>query len=534
VPTSEQTSSRELLVDLSGAPRGRLGLELQRQLRDAIRSGRLRADASLPSTRALAADLGVSRSVVVLAYEQLDAEGYLITRRGAAARVAAVHLPPAAPAPRPAPTPVRPAAVDFRPGTADLASFPRAEWERAVRRSLMALPDAALGYGDSRGLPRLREALADYLGRVRGAIVAPDHLVVVNGLAQGLAVVARLFRQLGIDAVGVEDPGSFHTATQLDANGLVTVGVPVDHDGIDADRLFRQAGDGARSPAAGGPGGSRARPEPRWSAPTWSRAVAPRSIKGPGDSRARPEPAWWAATHSRAVAPRSTGPLRAVLATPAHQFPTGVILGAARRRRLLAWADLVDGFVVEDDYDAEYRYDHQPVATLQGLAPDRVLLGGSTSKTLAPGLRLGWLAVPPRLAAEAARHKHHIDLMTPVLEQAALAELLTSGAYERHIRRNRARYRRRRDRLLELLADHLPEAKVGGEAAGMHLYVETPSVDEAAAVAEAARRGLLVSGIADYRRSPGPAGFVLAYAHLSGDQLRRGVQTLAAAVHARR
>jgi GntR family transcriptional regulator/MocR family aminotransferase len=473
--SSEQTSSRELLVDLSGAPRGGLGLELQRRLRDAIRSGRLRADAALPSTRALAADLGVSRSVVVLAYEQLGAEGYLITRRGAAARVAAVH-PPAAAAPprRHAPEPARPVAVDFRPGTADLASFPRAEWERAIRRSLAELPDAALGYGDSRGLPRLREALADYLGRVRGAIVAPDHLVVVNGLAQGLAVVARLFRRRGIDAVGVEDPGSFHTASQLEVNGLDTVGVPVDRDGVDADRLFRQAA---------------------------------------GDAR-------------HAVA----GPLRAVLATPAHQFPTGVILGAARRRRLLAWADLVDGYVVEDDYDAEYRYDHQPVATLQGLAPDRVLLGGSTSKTLAPGLRLGWLVVPPHLAAEAARHKHHIDLMTPVLEQAAFAELLASGGYERHIRRNRARYRRRRDRLLELLADHLPEATVSGEAAGMHLYVETPTVDEAAVVAEAARRGLLVSGIADYRKAPGPAGFVLAYGHLGPDQLRRGVQMLAGVV----
>ena len=487
----EQTSSRELLVDLAAAPRGQLGLELQRRLRDAIRSGRLRGDAALPSTRALAADLGVSRSVVVLAYEQLAAEGYLLTRRGAAARVAALQpQTPAARASRPAP-PAAPAAVDFRPGTADLASFPRAEWERAVRRSLATLPDAALGYGDSRGLPRLREALADYLGRVRGAIVDPDHLVVVNGLAQGLAVVARLFRGLGIDAVGVEDPGSFNTASQLDANGIGTVGVPVDRDGVDAERLFPWAGPG------GGSGG-----------------LKERSGSPPVNSLPPPRP------------------LRAVLATPAHQFPTGVVLGAARRRRLLAWAELVDGYVVEDDYDAEFRYDHQPVATLQGLAPGRVLLGGSTSKTLAPGLRLGWLAVPPHLAAEAARHKRHIDLMAPVIDQAAFAELLASGAYERHVRRNRARYRRRRDRLLELLAEHLPEATVGGAAAGMHLYVETPFLDEAAVAAEAARRGLAVSGIGDYRRSPGPAGFVLAYGHLGPDRLRRGVRLLAAAIQA--
>jgi len=467
---SEQTSSRELLIDLSGAPRGRLGLELQRWLRDAIRQGRLRAGAALPSTRALAADLGISRSVVVLAYEQLAAEGYLITRQGAPARVAAVHLRSGTISKRaPAAARVDAGAVDFRPGTADLGSFPRADWERASRTALASLPDAELGYGDSRGLPRLRETLADYLGRVRGAILDPDDLVVVNGFAQGLAVVARLFRQLGVGAVGVEDPGSRHTAAQLAAHDVAIVDVPVDDDGIDIARL-----------------------------------AAP-----PGP------------------------PLRAVLATPAHQFPTGAVLSADRRRQLLAWADTVDGYLVEDDYDAEYRYDHQPVATVQGLAPDRVLLGGSVSKTLAPGLRLGWLVVPRHLAADAARHKRQIDLMAPVLEQAALAELLASGAYERHIRRNRTRYRQRRDRLLELLATHLPEARVRGEAAGLHLLIDTPTVArEADVVAHAARRGLWLSGVGESRGAPGPAGFVLAYAHLSHDQLRRAVRILAGAIRA--
>ena len=462
---SQQTSSRELLLDLAGTPSGQLGATLQRQMRDAVRSGRLRAGARLPSTRALAVDLGVSRSVVVLAYEQLAAEGYLITRPGAAARVAQVHAAQDA-GRRPAPAEPDPqrAMVDFRPGTADLGSFPRSDWERAYRRALVGLPNRALGYGDSRGLARLREGLADYLGRVRGAVVDPEYLIVVNGFAQGLVVIARLFRELGIAEVGVEDPGSFHTEGQLAAQGLATAGVAVDGEGIDA----------------------------------------------------------------AALAERTGAPLRAVLVTPAHQFPTGVVLGAQRRRQLLAWADRVDGYLIEDDYDAEYRYDHQPVATVQGLAPDRVLLGGSISKTLAPALRLGWLAVPPKLAEAAARHKRQLDLMSPVLEQAALAELLASGAYERHVRRNRARYRRRRDQLLELLTRLVPEAGIGGAAAGLHLLLDLPAgTVEDEVVARAARRGLRVMGLAGYRHAPGAPGLVLSYAHLDHQQLRRGASLLA-------
>jgi GntR family transcriptional regulator/MocR family aminotransferase len=532
---SDRTSSRELLVDLSGVARGRWAAELEHTLRAAIRSGRLRAGVRLPSTRALAADLGVSRGVVVQAFEQLAAEGYLVTRPGAAARVSDVaarvgsgtgvgapaapvgaggvaggrsvgvqspaglpggvsgagalvapvraggvaggrlvgmqppaRLPDGVSGARPLAAPAAGGEVDLRPGSPYLASLPRADWERAVRKALAALTDAELGYGDSRGLPRLREALADYLGRVRGAVVDPADLVVVNGFAQGLVIAARLLAGLGIAAAGVEDPGSIHTTAHLAAQGILPVPVPVDDEGVDLDR----------------------------------------------------------------AGPQAAG-LRALLATPAHQFPTGAVLSPARRLRLVEWAERNDGLVVEDDYDAEYRYDHHPVGALQGMAPDRVVLGGSTSKTLAPGLRLGWLAVPSALAGDAALHKRGIDLMAPVLEQAALAELIVSGNYERHIRRSRSRYRRRRDLVVDLVADRLPEAAVGGTSAGLHLVVETPSIaDEAAVEAEAARRGVLVVGLGAHRHAPGPPGFVLGYGHLSEDQLRRGVTGLAAAVRA--
>ncbi len=472
-PGVDQTSSRQLLVDLTGIARGRWGSELEAGLRTAIRSGRLRSGARLPSTRALAADLGVSRSVVVQAFEQLAAEGYLTTRAGAAARVSdvpavrAVRRPPPGPPHSAAETPGVTTEVDLRPGNPNLAGLPRTEWGRAVRKALTTLTDAELGYGDSRGLPALREAIADYLGRVRGAVVDPDNLIVVNGFAQGLAVAARMLCERGIAAVGVEDPGSVHTSTHLAQQGIATVPVPVDDQGMDIAQLG------------------------------------------------------------------SNPSVRAVLVTPAHQFPTGAVLSPSRRLALVEWAARHDGLVMEDDYDAEYRYDHQPVGTVQGTAPDRVVLGGSVSKTLAPGLRMGWLAVPPALAAEAARHKRAIDLMAPVLEQAALAELITSGNYERHIRRTRAGYKRRRDLVVELITHELPDADVLGTSAGLHLVVSTPSVaDEAAVELEAAHRGVRVIGLGRHGRSPGPPGFVLGYGHLSDDQLRRGVRAFAAAVRA--
>ena len=471
----DQTSSRQLLADISGVPRGRWGSELEAGLRTAIRSGRLRSGARLPSTRALAADLGVSRSVVVQAFEQLAAEGYLTTRAGAVARVSdlgggpAVVRTPTAPYPPRTEAAGTAAQVDLRPGTPNLAGLPRNEWGRAVRKALTTLTDGELGYGDSRGLPSLREAIADYLGRVRGAVVDPDNVVVVNGFAQGLVVAAKILSQLRIDAVGVEDPGSVHTSAHLAQQGIATLPVPVDDQGMD--------------------------------------------IKA-----ARLEP-------DRAP--------RALLVTPAHQFPTGAVLSSSRRLGLIDWVERHDGLVVEDDYDAEYRYDNHAIGTLQGTAPDRVLLGGSTSKTLAPGLRMGWLVAPPSLAADAARHKRDIDLMAPVLEQAALAELITSGNYERHIRRARAGYKRRRDLLVGLLAEELPDAEVRGASAGLHVLVETPAVaDEAAVELEAAQRGVQVIGLGRHRRTPGPAGFVLGYGHLSEDQLYRGLRAFAAAIRA--
>jgi 2-(1,2-epoxy-1,2-dihydrophenyl)acetyl-CoA isomerase len=195
-----------------------------------------------------------------------------------------------------------------------------------------------------------------------------------------------------------------------------------------------------------------------------------------------------------------------VLATPAHQFPTGVVLAPERRAALLDWATHADGLVLEDDYDAEYRYDRAPVGAVQGLAPERVVYAGSVSKTLAPALRLGWLVVPERLIAELARAKAEDDLGTPVLEQLALADFLERGQLDRHLRRTRLTYRRRRDALIEALARHLPDARPSGIAAGLHLVAHLPAGTDEGAVARRPRPRHWAPGPRRASPRPGAAG----------------------------
>jgi GntR family transcriptional regulator / MocR family aminotransferase len=438
--------------------------QLERGLRAAIRQGRLKPGTRLPSSRALASDLGISRGLVVEAYAQLAGEGYLEARRGSGTRVAA-HAG-RAPSPRPAePDPTRSAAprIDFRPGAPDLAGFPRSAWATALRRATMQAPPATLGYPDPRGAAELRSALAAYLGRVRGVDAEAGGIVVTAGFAQGLALLARVLRARCGRAVAVEDPGSPGAVGQLDHAGLEPLPVAVDDQGLCVDRL--------------------------------------------GASGAR-----------------------AVLVTPAHQFPNGVVLSPRRRAELLDWAARRGGLIVEDDYDAEFRYDREPVGALQGLAPDLVVYGGSLSKTLAPALRLGWLAPPRHLLGPLAEAKYDADLGCPTLEQLALADLLSSGAYDRHLRAARARHRRRRDALVRALAEHAPGLRVRGTAAGLHAVVELPpGTDERALVRRAAGAGVGLHGLAGFHLAgPPPApGLVLGYGSLSEAEIAAGVRVLA-------
>ncbi len=458
------TSGPELLVELDRAARRPLRAQLEDALRDAVRSGRLPAHTRLPASRALAADLGVSRRLVVDAYAQLIAEGYLLTRRGAgtfvaeaagAAQAAAVESRRRAPA------------FDFFPGYPDLASFPRRAWLRALRETLRDAPDRAFGYPDARGAPELRRALAGHLRRVRGVAAGPESIVICAGAAQGFALLARA---LGGGRIAVEDPGLPAHRAILAAQGSSLVALAVDGQGARVQELAAASG--------------------------------PRRID-------------------------------AVLVTPAHQSPSGVALAPPRRSALLAWAGETGGVVIEDDYDAEYRFDRAPLGAMQGLAPDRVIYMGTVSKTLAPALRLGWLVLPPRLVDAVVAEKTLADQGCPTIDQLALARLIESGAYDRHLRQARRRYRLRRDALVEAVARHLPGAAVTGLAAGLHAVVRLAHEVDGMELARAARRrsvGVYPLGYSYMEIRPVHDAVVLGYANLSEPAIEEGIRRLSEAL----
>jgi GntR family transcriptional regulator / MocR family aminotransferase len=456
---SGTTSGPELLVELDRAAPEPLHRQLANGLRDAIRTGRLTPSTRLPSTRVLAADLGVSRRLVVDAYSQLAAEGFLLSRHGSGTRVATVDT--ASEPHTDAGEPAKRFDIDFAPGSPDLGSFPRHAWLRALRQGLAEIESHAFGYVAPQGLHTARVAVADYLRRTRGVLADPAHIVLCSGATQAIALLASA---LSDRTVAMEDPGFWLHRMVLQHNGIDPVPVPVDDDGLDVDAL---------------------------------------------------------------VASGAT----AVLATPAHQSPTGVVLSAARRTALVQWAR-ADHLVIEDDYDAEYRYDRAPVGALQGIAPDRVVYVGSTSKTLAPGLRIGWMVLPANLVGPVTLSKGLADTGSSVMDQIAFAKLLASGGYDRHLRQMRRRYLTRRNALLRALARYLPEATVLGAAAGVHLTVRFPDgLPIGELVDRAARMRVHVEPLAPcYAESASaPPGLMLGYANLTESQIETGVQALARA-----
>jgi len=434
--------------------------QIETSVREAIRDGRLPRGSSLPPSRVLAADLGVSRGVVVEAYQQLAAEGYLASRVGGYTQVAAgpapqATEPPLTRGPKPA--------IDLSYGRADVSSFPRAAWLRAIRAALAYAPNDVFGYLTGRGVPQLRTALADYLNRVRGTLAGPDRMVICTGYAQGVTLLIGVLAAAGAKRLALEDPSSRDDALPAArAAGLDVVGIPVDGDGIRVDLL--------------------------------------------GDSGAD-----------------------AVILTPSHQWPTGSVLSARNRAAVIGWATERGAIIIEDDYDAEYRYDRAPVGALQGLAPDRVVYAGSASKTLAPGLRLGWFVMPAHLTEAMAAAKIAADRGSPALEQLAFADFVTRGEFDRHLRRMRPVYRRRRDALLAALARYLPWLQPVGASAGLHLVTWLPPhLDEAAVVSAARRAGVGLDAVGPYRiTNPGPGGLIFGYATVNEQAIAEGIARLA-------
>jgi GntR family transcriptional regulator/MocR family aminotransferase len=472
----------DLHLDLAAGPGRSLRARLEYALREAVRSGRLAPETRLPSTRELCGQLGVSRGVVVDAYAQLAAEGYLRTRRGGGTTVA----PAAAAELRPAPAPVRPPPLryDMSPYRPALSELPRRALAGSVARVLREAPDQRFDLPDPAGVVELRTALASYLGRVRGVRASAEQIVITTGTRHGAGLAWRALATRGARRVGVEDPGWDGMPETALAAGLEPVPVPVDAHGLVVESLDAAPLDAASLDAA-----------PLDAAPL-------------------------------DAAKLDAEPLDAVAVAPAHQYPTGGVLSAERRRALLGWARDRRAFVIEDDFDAEYRYDHQPIGSLQGLAPEHVIYTGSTSKTMAPSLRLGWLVVPMALVEPILRIQQVAGTIPSPIFQLAFADVVARGELDRHLRRQRRRYRRRRDALLAALAAALPALAVTGAAAGLYVVLELPDhLDEAAVLAAARARGIALEG----RGGGGPA-LVIGYAGLNAEATAPAVAALAGAI----
>jgi GntR family transcriptional regulator / MocR family aminotransferase len=452
--------SPELLVRLDRSAREPLRAQLEASLREAIRGGRLGAGERLPSSRVLARELGVSRGMVQDCYGQLLAEGYLTSHTGSATRVAGISGPgggpgnqplagpalvsPAPPSP-PRHPPLPPLIADFVHGIPDLSSFPRTDWAWAIKQACTQAASADLGYGDPRGSSILREVLAGYLRRVRAAAASPARMIISTGYGQGINLVLRaLARQDGMTRVAFEDPGYGSAQADETVRAAVAMGIQVSYVPVDEQGLV--------------------------------------------------------------VSELAASGAQAVVVTPAHQSPTGVVLSPARRHALTDWARRGGGYVIEDDYDSEFRYDKEPVGTLQGLAPDQVFLLGTASKALAPAVRLGWVHAPAPLASAVAAEKEMSDRGSCMLDQLALATLLTTGRYDRHLRRMRTVYAARRTALTDAFARHAPRVQLTGLAAGFHAVAPLPpGADETAVIAAARERRVGLHGIGAYRGNPDTA-----------------------------
>jgi GntR family transcriptional regulator/MocR family aminotransferase len=465
------------------AQAGPLFRQVYTGLRKAILSGAFKSGERLPSTRELAQQLGISRTVVLLAYDQLLAEGFAAGRTGSGTYVssavapagptisepsAKVRLAPFGKAAASAwskvnvPSRRSPALpYDFAYGRSDLAIFPFAMWRRMLLKCARKVSAAELDYGQAGGTSSLREAICAHLRRSRAVNCDPSQVIVVNGSQQGLDLIARVLLQPG-DRVAIEDPAYQGTTEVLRAAGARLLPVSVDEQGLDPGRL--------------------------------------------------------------------PGRARLVFVTPSHQFPSGAILPLPRRVALLEWASRRDAVIVEDDYDGEFRYEGQALESLQGLDRDsRVIYVGTFSRTIFSALRIGYLVVPKGLVNAFSAGKWLCDRHTPSLEQATLAEFISCGMYERYLRRVRRRNAARRDVLLGAVSKYLGDAvQVTGAAAGAHVVLwPAARIDEATLVADAASRGVGVYPISPYyQKRPVRTGVLLGYSRVTESQILEGVRRL--------
>ena len=474
-----------LLLDLRKTD-GPLYRRVYHALKSMIRDGRLTPAARLPSTRELAADLGVSRNTVMLAYEQLLAEGYVISRSRATTAVAG-SLPmsarpaPASPKPGHHPPissyarrlaallsapPARAAGLryDFRYGEPSVDEFPRDIWRRLLAARARRRPRDAFGYTDPAGYPPLRAALAEYLKRARGVACEPEQLVITSGAQQGFDLAARVLLDPG-DVVVVEEPHYPGITIPFAAAGARLAYTPVDSGGLQTHRLPSRA--------------------------------------------------------------------RLAYVTPCHQFPTGVIMPLERRLALLAWAARSNSWVIEDDYVSEFRDEGHPLEALQSLDRDgRVIYVGTFSKTLFPALRIGYLVLPRSLVPSFVAAKWATDRFSATLAQEALTDFITSGQFERYLRRAGNRNAAKRRALIAALSQHFGDrVEIAGENTGVHLVVwfnDMRPRDLDAVIARARAAGVGLYSMAPFHaRPPRRAGLLFGYASLTEADIRAAIRRVA-------
>jgi GntR family transcriptional regulator/MocR family aminotransferase len=436
------------------------------ELRQQILQGKLVAGEKLPATRVLAAELSVSRNVVLEAYDQLTAEGYLEGRAGSGTYVA-----PGAAWQMAAAEPVielidsaQPDLIDFRSGVPALDRFPRQIWGQLTRRVCAEAADALFGYGSPAGQPKLRSILASYLQRTRGVICQPDQIVITSGAAQAFGLVAKLLTAPG-ETIVIEDPVPSEIRRIFAAQGAVLQSVPVDQWGLQTELL----------------------PLPSAALVTF------------------------------------------ILVTPSHQFPLGSVLTIQRRIELLEFARATGCLIVEDDYDSEFRYEGTPVSSLQGLDPERVIYIGTFSKILSPALRLGYLVLPAAYVTACRELKRLNDLHCSSLEQLTLAHYIQAGHLEKHIAQMRKLYRQRRNLLRQSVLTHFADrVRLFGDSTGLHLVAEFPGVDFTTAAQQIAQQQVRVYPVADYAtvKEPYQNQIVLGYGNLSLNAIETGIQRL--------
>jgi GntR family transcriptional regulator/MocR family aminotransferase len=468
-------------VATGGARPAPLQKQLIERLQQAILAGRLPAGSLLPSSRLLAAEMGVSRNTVVIAYEHLAAVGYVVADKQGT-RVSPLSSPVARGEP-----PVQPALPEvvyaarvaqfaatrthadntfaLTPGTPALDRFPLGAWRRALERSMdQALP-LALGYGTPAGEPALRDAIAAHLRMARGVRCEGSQVVITEGAQEALNLCVRLFTNPG-DVAWVEDPGYRGAKAAFNLGDLNTLPIPVDAEGMAA-------------------------------------------LSG----------AWRA------------HPPRLIYTSPAHQYPTGAVLSVARRLELIAQARRCGAWLIEDDYDGEFRHTGEPIASMQGLVDDApVLYVGSFSKTMFPALRIGFVVLPRAIGAHAAVALQEMLRGGHRLEQLALAHFIESGEFGRHLGRMRRLYRERQQALRDALTAHFASAQILGGDCGMHLTLRLPPRLADRTLAERARAaGLNPRALSGFALRPRAAtnGLVIGYGNTTAERLAPAIDTLA-------